>query len=54
MGLMRDEASALWSWEPALDAGAVLQMLVRDQRDALTAIKKVTAGRLLTLRRHTL
>lgn len=47
------EESALWSWEPALDAGAILQKVVREQREALTAIKKVAAARLVALRRHT-
>lgn len=53
VGLASGEVSALWSWEPALDAGAVLQRVVREQREALTAIKKVAAARLVAFRRHT-
>lgn len=52
VGVGAGEGSELWAWEPALDAHAVLQRLVREQRDALAAIKKITGARLVALRRH--
>lgn len=52
VGVGGADGGELWSWEPALDAPAVLQRLVREQRDAVAAIKKITVARLAALRRH--
>ena len=45
-------SSQLWSWEPNFDAQAVVQRVVREQRDALAAIKNITGAQLVALRRH--
>ena len=54
VGLGGGEGAELWAWEAALDAGALLQRLVREQRDALAAIKRIMGARIAASKRYSL
>ena len=54
VGLGSGQGDELWAWEGALDAGALLQRLVREQRDALAAVKRIIGARIAALKRHSL